>query len=188
MPRELEEPLGRAIRFLESQNFRHAVIGGIAMALWSAVRGSHGVDIKVLVPDSEHARIRTAIRAAFPKRAREHVPENPLIVAVDIEGVIVDFLLALPGYEDNIITRAVQRDLETFKIWVCSAEDLVVQKAVAGRGKDWLDVESLLIEQWGRLDEAYIEKWLAQFVKALETPEVLERYREVYGKIAKIQR
>jgi len=52
-------------------------------------------------------------------------------VAVEIEGVIVDFLLALPGYEENIITRAVQRDLGGWQVWICSAEDLIIQKVIA---------------------------------------------------------
>lgn len=48
----------------------------------------------------------------------------------------VDFLLALPGYEEKIIERAVQQDLGGFSAWICSAEDLIIQKVVAGCGKD----------------------------------------------------
>lgn len=73
------------------------------------------------------------------------MPENPLIVAVNIEGVIVDFLLALPGYEELIVERAVPRDLGGWTAWICSAEDPIIQKAVAGRAKDWEDIEALII-------------------------------------------
>jgi predicted nucleotidyltransferase len=66
--------------------------------------------------------------------------------------VIVDFLLTLPGYEEQIIERAIQRDLGGWSVWTCSAEDLIIQKAVAGRGKDWPDIEALLIERDGKLD------------------------------------
>ena len=112
-----------------------------------------------------------------------HIKQNPFIVAVEIDGVIVDFLLALPGYEENIVTRAVQRDLGGWQAWVCSAEDLIIQKAVAGRGKDWLDIEALLIEQHGKLDQAYIGDWLSQFAEALEMPELLANYRDLLGKV-----
>lgn len=104
-------------------------------------------------------------------------------MAVEIEGVIVDFLLALPGYEENIITRAVQRDLGGWQAWICSAEDLIIQKVIAGRGKDWMDIEGLLIEQHDKLDLDYVEDWLTQFVQALELPELLSEYRRVFEKV-----
>lgn len=40
----------------------------------------------------------------------------------------VDFLLMLPGYEELIVERAVQRDLGGCWAWICSAEDLIIQK------------------------------------------------------------
>ena len=43
--------------------------------------------------------------------------------------------------------------------------------------KDWPDVESLLIAQRGKLDEAYIADWLSQFAEALEKPEILTEYQ-----------
>jgi hypothetical protein len=175
----LKPALHAAITFLEESGYRYAVIGGLAMAEWGALRYTHDVDFKVLVPDMDYGAVRVALRAAFPERARVHVPENPLIVAVNIGEVIVDFLLALPGYEELIITRAVKRAWGDLSAWVCSAEDLIIQKVVAGRGKDWLDVESLLEAQRGKLDEAYIAEWLAQFAEALEKPELLTEYQRL---------
>lgn len=35
----------------------------------------------------------------------------------------------------------------------CSAEDLVVLKAFAGRDKDWLDIDGVLTRQAGRFDQ-----------------------------------
>jgi hypothetical protein len=106
-----------------------------------------------------------------------------LIVAVTISSIVVDFLLALPGYEELIIERAIQRDLNGWSAWICSAEDLIIQKVVAGRGKDWLDVEALLIEQRDKLDEAYVKEWLTQFAEALEKPELLSEYQRLLAQI-----
>ena len=183
MDKRLEAPLRAAISFLDERGYRYAIIGGVALPLWGLVRATYDVDIKVLVPDTDYATVRSALHAAFPKRASQYVPENPLIVAVDIEGVVVDFLLTLPGYEELIVERAVQRDLGGWRMWICSAEDLIIQKVVAGRGKDWLDVEALLIEQRDKLDRAYIEDWLTQFAEALEEPELLRRYKELLARI-----
>jgi len=173
----------KAIAYLEESGYRYALIGGIALSQWGEPRYTHDVDIKVLVPDIDYAKTRIELRSAFPTPARQHLVPNPLIVAVEIEGVIVDFLLALPGYEENIITRAVQRDLGGWQAWICSAEDLIIQKVIAGRGKDWMDIEGLLIEQHGKLDLDYVEDWLTQFVQALELPELLSEYRRVFDKV-----
>jgi hypothetical protein len=102
------------------------------------------------------------------------------------DGVIVDFLLTLPGYEEQIIKRAVTRDLGGWSIQVCSAEDLIIQKVVAGRGRDWLDVEELLIAQHDKLDETYIEDWLFQFAEALEQPEMLSAYQALREKVDRV--
>ncbi len=55
-----------------------------------------------------------------------------------------------------MINKSIQVDFDGNPIWVCTAEDLIIQKVVANREKDWLDVETVLIEQKGKLDQAYI--------------------------------
>ncbi len=182
----LMSALHEAIQFLEQQGYRYAVIGSITLSQWGFNRYTHNVDIKVLVPDTNYTAMRNALRAAFPEPARTHIPQNPLIVAVTIQGVIVDFLLALPGYEEQIIERAVTRDLGGWSIQVCSAEDLIIQKVVAGLDRDWLDVEELLITQHDRLDQAYIEEWLSQFAEALEKPEMLAGYQVLREKVSRV--
>ena len=156
------------------------------MTHWGFLRATHDVDIKVLVPDLNFAAVRAAIHQTFPVPARGQGQPNPFITAVTIDGVIVDFLLSLPGYEENIISRAVQRDLGGWTAWICSIEDLIIQKAVAGRAKDWEDIEGLLIEQRGRLDESYITEWLVQFSEALEKPELLTQYIKLQDEVRKL--
>ncbi len=188
MERQLEPPLREAIAFLEAQGYRYAVIGGIAVTTCGTIRATRDVDLKVLVPDLNYAAARTAIRAAFPEPGRPHAPDNPLIVSVNVKGVIVDFLLALPGYEEQIITRATRCNLGDLQVWVCAPEDLVIQKAVAGRPKDWQDIEGVLIEQHGHLDLDYLEDWLVQFAELLEQPEILSQYHAIQNHIAAVRK
>jgi len=177
--KHLEGPLRAAVRFLEERGFKYAIIGGVALPFWGLVRATRDIDIKVLVADTGYDSVRLGLREAFPQRARQRAPDNPLIVSVTIEGITVDFLLTLPGYEELIVSRAVQRDLNGWAAWICSAEDLIIQKVVAGRPKDWLDVENVLLVQRGQLDEAYIEEWLAQFAEVLDKPELLAEYKRL---------
>lgn len=176
MDRQLKDALYQVARYLEDNGFRYAVVGGIALSYWNVARFTYDIDIKLLVPNAEYAATRQFLRTRFPEKAREQIPENTLIVAVNVNDVMVDFLLALPGYEELIVERAVRHDLDEFAIWICTAEDLIIQKVVAGRQKDWPDIEALLIEQWHKLDQSYVEGWLSQFAEALETPELLARY------------
>lgn len=188
MNKQLEPPLRKAIAFLEEHGYRYAVIGGIALSQWQAVRVTRDVDIKVLVPDTDFASVRTAIRAAFPDPARTDQRPNPYIVAVMIEGVIVDFLLATRGYEEQIIQRAVQHDLGGWWVWICSPEDLIIQKVYSRRLKDWPDVEALLIKQRDHLDQKYIEYWVDQFAQALYEPDILTQYRRLVARVNALPR
>lgn len=183
MEKRLKAPLQAAVKFLEDSGYRYAVIGGIALSQWGVVRITRDVDLKVLVPDTDYESIRKAIRTAFPNRARQDARENPLIISVIIHDVIIDFLLAVPGYEELIIKRAKCRRLDGISALVCSAEDLIIQKAIAGRGRDWPDIEALLIEQRGKLDEGYIEDWLTQFSEALGNPDIILQYQRLNKKI-----
>ena len=186
MEKSLEAPLRKALFFLEENGYSYAIIGGIALAQWGVVRATLDVDIKVLVPDFNYTVMRTVLRMEFPNTVREELETHPLIVAVEIDGVNVDFLLALPGYEENIVKRAVRRDLNGWNAWICSADDLVIQKVVAGRGKDWLDIEALLIEQRGQLDQVYIHDWLSEFVEALEDPDLLVKYDHLVRNVERL--
>lgn len=186
MEKSLEAPLRKALIFLEESGFPYAIIGGIALAQWGVVRATLDVDIKVLVPDNDYTKMRTALRTKFPNTTRKELETHPLIVSVDIDGVSIDFFLVLPGYEENIITRAVRRDLTGWQAWICSAEDLIIQKVVAGRGKDWLDIEALLIEQHRRLDQDYIDTWLSEFAEALDDPDLIAKYRHLDQQVEKL--
>jgi hypothetical protein len=57
---------------------------------------------------------------------------------------------------------------------------------VAGRAKDWQDIEGILIEQRGQLDLDYLEDWLSQFAEVLEQPEILAQYRDIQERIAAV--
>lgn len=63
--------------------------------------------------------------------------------------------------------------LPGISLQVCQADDLVVLKAFAGRSKDWMDIENVLVRQGDRLDWDYILKELKPLVELKEAPEVL---------------
>lgn len=183
MANELYEALRRATTFLKQQGLQYALIGGIANQIWGQARFTYDIDLKVLMPDTDYDRIRSILTDAFPDPGRPDLPKNPLIVSVKIGTVIVDFLLTTPGYEEQMMKHAVQRTIADLVVWVCSAEDLIIQKALANRTKDWQDIEGILIEQHPQLDRLYVEDWLSQFADILERPEILEYYHSLWQRV-----
>jgi predicted nucleotidyltransferase len=182
MENELLDALKQVLQVLEKQEYRYAIIGGIANQIWGQARFTYDIDIKVLVPDTDYDSVRETLVSAFPESGRPEMPLNPLIVSVKIHNVIVDFLLSTPGYEEQIVHRAVKSIIAGLSVWVCSAEDLIIQKALANREKDWQDIEGIVIEQGEQLEQEYIEEWLTQFADILEQPELLNRYQHIRQK------
>jgi hypothetical protein len=88
----------------------------------------------------------------------------------------LDVSLAALPYEALVIDRssyfvyAPDVNLRT-----CSAEDLIVLKAFAGRGQDWVDVERIIVRQTGKLDWGYIREQLRPLAELKEAPEILDQ-------------
>jgi len=68
---------------------------------------------------------------------------------------------------------------EGVALTTCSAEDLVVFKAFAGRAKDWLDIEGIALRQLGQLDEDLIWTELTPLLDLKDAPEAAERLRAI---------
>ena len=62
---------------------------------------------------------------------------------------------------------------------VCTAEDLIIQKAISEREQDWSDIEGVLIRQGPGLDQEYVIRWLELFAQTLQRPEIVQRYRNL---------
>lgn len=65
-------------------------------------------------------------------------------------------------------------------IRVCSAEDLIIHKAVAGRPQDLSDLQSVIYRNAEKLDLTYIRSWLKEFSLILEADEVLQHFEKAW--------
>jgi hypothetical protein len=80
--------------------------------------------------------------------------------------------------------RAVEVELEPGKaVLFCSAEDLIIHKAIAGRPQDVRDVEGIVYRQGASLDAHYIRHWLRAFADLLENPRILTRFERPWRHI-----
>jgi hypothetical protein len=92
------------------------------------------------------------------------------------KGVGLDVALAALPFEALVIQRSTYfRYPPNISLRTCSAEDLVVLKAFAGRGQDWVDVERTIVRQTGKLDWAYIREQLRPLAELKESPEIVDQ-------------
>lgn len=165
----------------------YAVIGGMAVQHWGEPRFTQDVDLTIAAPLEEPGTLVRSIVARFPSRIEDPIDfarRNRVILIRASNGCSVDISLALPGYEDEVMRRAVAYELEPGKvIRLCSAEDLIIHKAVAGRPQDVRDIEGVVYRQRGALDVAYVRLWLRSFSELLARPDILDSFERPLKKI-----
>jgi hypothetical protein len=152
------------------------------MSIWGEGRATHDADFKVSV-DMPLAEFRKLIFGRFPERPTKipaHKKSQYVLQIWVAPNVATDLLVSIFDYEKEAIRRAVTTDIMDVPTRVCTAEDFIIHKVIANREKDWLDIPSILFRQRGKLDISYIRNWLTQFAEALENPEMLKRFDELY--------
>lgn len=167
-------------QFFVSEEIQYVVIGGIALQYWGEPRFTRDIDVTVLLTLNKEEEILKKILTVFSPRvsdALEFAIKNRICLVKNKEGYEIDISLGIPGYEEEVIKRSVNCEIDKeCIIKICSAEDLIIHKAVAGRPQDIADIESIILRQGNKLDANYIRKWLQEFSNLLETNEVPDRF------------
>ncbi len=94
----------------------------------------------------------------------------------------MDISLGAMPFEERAVARATDFAIAPeVVIRTCSAEDLVVMKAFAGRDRDWLDIRGIVERQAGKLDRELIFAELDPLLDLKEDPESSPRLRALLG-------
>lgn len=91
----------------------------------------------------------------------------------------MDIVFSDTPYEREAIARAVSRKIADTEVRFASAEDLLIQKLVAGRPRDLEDAQGIWLRCKGKLDSAYIEGWLKDFSAVPGLEDIGERWRRI---------
>ena len=176
-------------RFLIEREIPYVIIGGIAVQRWGQPRLTRDVDLTIQLPSGREEPILREILRAFPGRiddALQFAVVNRVLLVRVPGGSEADITLGLPGYQEHLIARAVDYPLggeRTVKL--CSAEDLIILKAVAGRPQDLMDIEGIVARQRDRLDLAYLRRGLGELSTLLDDPEVAQRFERAWAEYLK---
>jgi hypothetical protein len=167
---------------LLSHEWRFCFIGGVAVQRWGHPRFTQDIDLTLLTGfGSEECFVDALLKALDPRRpdARDFALQNRVLLARTHEGVDVDIALGALPFEERTVARASGWLVrENVSLTTCSAEDLIVHKAFAGRGRDWDDLESVLIRQHRRLNLAQVRAELQPLLELKGAPEALQKLEQ----------
>ena len=169
--------------FFEHAGDRFCFIGGVALQRWGQPRLTQDVDLTLLCAAGEEPAAIDRLLLRFAGRlpdARAFALRNRVLLLRADSGVAIDVSLGAIPFEQRCVDRASEFDFGAgFRLLTCSAEDLIVMKAFASRPQDWIDIESVVVRQRRTLDWKRIFDELEPLVALRETPEVLERLRQL---------
>lgn len=173
---------GEVQGFCRRREWRFCFIGGIAVQRWGNPRFTQDVDLTVLTGFGKEEAFADALLETFGARradARAFALSRRVVLLRTSSGVDVDVAFGALPFEERSIQRSSNWMWgEAPSLNTCSAEDLVVHKAFAGRDRDWGDVESVLVRQRGKLNLAQVRselKPLLELKGELEALDKLER-------------
>ena len=172
--------------FATVRHWKCTVIGGLAVQRWGEPRQTRYVDLTLLTglggeeqfvdPLLEHYRSR------IPD-ARRFALERRVLLIETQGGIPLDVTLGGLSYEERVVERSTPYSFEPgVDVVTCSAEDLVVLKAFAGRVQDWLDVAGIVVRQGARLDRRIIAEELPPLLELDDNSEAERTLRTLFEK------
>lgn len=177
----LRLPLAALMEWFNEAGLRAAIIGGVAASLRGKPRLTNDIDVVVVGADAE-TLLRSSASFHFVPRmndALDFAQKNRILLLRYAPGQIdIDLSLGALPFEEEIVERSTWIDVGGLEILVASAEDLVIMKAVAGRGRDVVDIENM-IEANPDLDVERIRRWVREFASVLEMPEIHENLEKL---------
>jgi len=143
------------------------------------------VDITLLTGFGEEESYIAEILSRFDARipdADHFALENRVLLISASNGTPIDISLGAAPFERQLVQRASSfRFAADVSLITCSAEDLVVLKAFAGREEDWIAIRGVLISQGDELDWDYVNEQLPPLCELKgdrDTPVRLEQLRK----------
>ena len=163
--------------FCAARRWRFCFIGGLALQRWGEPRETIDVDLTLLTGFGGETAFIGALLDRYAGRiddAADFAGANRVLLLRSASGVGIDVALGALPFEESVVARATPFAFPgDAPLRTCSAEDLIVLKAFAARGRDWVDVEGVIARQAGALDWAYIDAQLGPLAALKDSPEIL---------------
>ena len=174
------------LAFCGARGWRCSVIGGLAVQRWGEPRQTRDVDVTLLTGLGGEEAFVDPILEHYPARcpdARRFALERRVLLVETGTRIPLDISLGGLPFEEAVIDRSTPFEIEPgVRLTTCSAEDLVILKAFAGRPQDWLDVEGVIVRQRRALDRRQVLAELRPLLELKEDIAAMARLLELFKK------
>lgn len=172
--------------FCFAQGWRFCFIGGLAVWRWGKPRFTQDIDLTILAGFRDEEKIVDVFLEHYGSRVpngRDLFLSQRVLRLLDQSGVPMDIALGGLPFEESAVARASDYEfVQGEPLRVCSAEDLLVMKAFAGRPHDWGDADAVVARNPAGLDWNYIYAQLTPLANLKEAPELVEQLRALEKK------
>ncbi|HLC15109.1 MAG TPA: nucleotidyl transferase AbiEii/AbiGii toxin family protein [Thermodesulfovibrionia bacterium] len=170
-------------QFMEHRKWAFCFIGAVAVLRWGQARMTMDIDLSLFADYGKETGYIDPLLSNFESRISNPVEfalKNRVLLLRASNKVSVDISLAALPFERRMIERSTLFQFAPdCPLLICSAEDLIVQKAFADRAKDWLDLEGIILRQGRALDVPYILESLEPLCMIKEAPEILDKLHRI---------
>ena len=142
----------------------HAFGGALALAYYAEPRATIDIDVNVFVPAARFAEVAeplASLGADVDDPAIADLVARDGQVRVMWDATPIDLFFAYDPFHDAAAQARQTVPFADGSIPILAAEHLIVCKAVFNRGKDWVDIESVL-ELGPSLDAAEVLRWVGR--------------------------
>lgn len=169
----------------EERGFPYCWIGGVAVQRWAKPRQTVDVDAMIFAGFGDEKSICTQLLKIYPSRVEQPLQlavEGRIVLLQDEMGTGIDISLGGLPYEQRVLERSSDWEVpEHGKIRTCCPEDLIVMKAIANRGQDWIDIDNTMTRQNRKLDKRLILGELRPLVELKEEPEIMDQLEQLFA-------
>lgn len=161
------------------------VFGAQALAMYGVPRATADVDVTVRLQGTPSQLLASLAKHGFqihiaPAEIARFITDTRVIPAVHVASHIpLDIVLAGPGLEELMLTRATVHRLHNLKIPVIAMEDFLVLKILAGRAKDDQDVRLLVAARLHDIDVQAVAQRIVELEQILDQSDLSPKWQDL---------
>jgi predicted nucleotidyltransferase len=175
---QLVQTLKLIVQFLENHKIPYMVFGGIANSIYGNPRQTFDIDIKVNIQGEESLsnfiENSSKVSTILVKNPHEFIQETG-VLPIKMKDVRIDIVFANLPYELEAIEKSIKKEIFGIKASITRPEDLIIQKAISQRDKDWMDIKGVIENQKKDLDWDYIIKHAKELGAFLADPSIYQK-------------
>ncbi len=168
--------------FMTEREWKFCLIGGLAVQHWGEPRTTLDADFTLVTGWGEEEPYVAALLGRFQSRisdAHDFAITRRILLLKATNGTDVDIALGALPFEETMIERAVAVEFTPgVPLPCCTAEDLFIMKAFAGRPRDWQDAKGVFVRK-STLDAKYILHHLNLLCDLRDDTETVERAKKL---------